>query len=155
MRYKIDPPEGYVPNSVRRNSKNSLVSARGDNTIGGSTGQGGTVGDAFSHTNSASTTQLPNTASNTSLQPATGGGVTNPKQLHEKRISSAPPPAAPPATNRPQKIYSRNVSVPKLFGEIAHLDNELQVSELIFLLLTAHLSIGSFRIFQFSSYAND
>lgn len=108
MRYKIDAPEGYAPSSnVRKNSKGSSAI----NTANGPQG----TGEAFSHTNSVSTSQLNNTASNLSGQVVAGS-----KQSGDKRISSAPP-------NRYPKIYSREVSVPKLFGELAHLDDELQV----------------------------
>jgi hypothetical protein len=123
MRYKIDAPEGYAPSSVRKNSKGSLTSARGVNTSGGANAEG-TTGDGFSHSNSTSTSQLPNTTSNLSLATVTASAsatVAATKQHPDKRVSSAPPPS------RQQKIHSREVSVPKLFGEIAHLDNELQV----------------------------
>lgn len=118
MRYKIDPPEGYAPSSIRKNSKGSTTV----NTANGAHG-----GEAFSHTNSVSTSQLHNTAS--------GHETTGSKHSGDKRISSAPP-------NRHQKIYSRKVSVPKLFGELAHLDNELQVLN-IYLVVKSH-RIGSF-----------
>ena len=111
MRYKIDPPEGYAPSSTaRKNSK---------------TGQGTTEG--FSNSNSSSSTQLHSTG--------TGPGSVKSQSVQQETkrvISSAPPiPSATIAStstiNRHQKIYSRDVSIPKLFREISHLDSELQV----------------------------
>lgn len=114
MRYKIDPPEGYAPSSTaRKNSKTSAI------------GQGTTEG--FSNSNSSSSTQLHSTV--------TGHGSVKAQSIQQETkrvISSAPPiPSATMAStstiNRHQKIYSRDVSIPKLFREISHLDSELQV----------------------------
>lgn len=122
MRYKIDLPDGYAPRSTaRKNSKNSIT----NNTTSGN--------ESFPMSTSVSTTQinqnLPNLSSslpiNSNVNNINGANSTSivpplgNKQI-DKRVSSAP-------ASRHQKINSRKVSVSKLFNEVAHLDNELQV----------------------------
>jgi hypothetical protein len=117
MRYKIDPPEGYAPSTTAR--KNSKTSTEG----------------------------FPNSISSTQLHPVgtgAGAGTGGVGGVGPRLISSAPPiPSASASTSvapsvaasasatamppRHPKIFSRKVSIPKLFQEMAQHDSELQV----------------------------
>lgn len=121
MRYKTDLPDGYAPrSSARKNSKSSM-----NTTTGG--GAGG--GESFPMSTSVSATQINQNLPNLSSTAPGAAPIVPPlgtKQM-EKRISSAPPA-------RHQKVNARKVSVSKLFTDVAHLDDELQVSYFIIFL---------------------